>query len=75
VPAGFSDAQKTASKELWSRYPANYDNNHPHPLVLAYHWSGGSAAQVLDCNQEPTKCSTTQGSLYWLWDLSKDSVQ
>jgi poly(3-hydroxybutyrate) depolymerase len=28
------------------RIPANYDNNHPYPLVFAFHWQGGTMNDV-----------------------------
>lgn len=28
------------------RIPPNYDNNHPYPLVFAYHWLGGTKEDV-----------------------------
>ena len=62
------------SRQYILRYPENYDNNHPYRLILAYHWSGGSAAQVFDCNQESSKCATTQSPFYGLWNLSEDST-
>jgi poly(3-hydroxybutyrate) depolymerase len=62
------------SRQYILRYPDNYDNNHPYRLILAYHWSGGSAAQVFDCNQESSKCSTTQSPFFGLWNLAKDST-
>jgi hypothetical protein len=28
------------------RFPANYDKNHPYPLIFAFHWNGGTADQL-----------------------------
>jgi len=39
-----------ASRKYILRVPDSYDNNHPYRLVLAYAWSGGTAAQVVSAN-------------------------
>ena len=28
------------------RHPANYDKDHPYPLIFAFHWNGGTADQL-----------------------------
>jgi hypothetical protein len=28
------------------RLPANYDKNHPYPLIFAFHWNGGTSDQL-----------------------------
>ena len=39
-----------ASRKYILRVPDGYDDNHAYRLVLAYSWSGGSAAQVVSAN-------------------------
>ncbi len=39
-----------ASRKYILRVPDGYDNSHPYRLVLAYSWSGGSAANVVSAN-------------------------
>jgi poly(3-hydroxybutyrate) depolymerase len=34
------------SRSYMLRIPANYDNNHPYPLVFAFHWNGGSMNDI-----------------------------
>jgi len=39
-----------ASRKYILRVPDGYDSSHPYRLVLAYSWSGGSAANVVSAN-------------------------
>jgi len=39
-----------ASRKHILKVPDGYDSNHPYRLVLAYTWSGGTAAQVVSAN-------------------------
>jgi poly(3-hydroxybutyrate) depolymerase len=39
-----------ASRKYILRVPDGYDQTHPYRLVLAYTWSGGTAAQVVSAN-------------------------
>jgi poly(3-hydroxybutyrate) depolymerase len=34
------------SRNYMIRIPGNYDNNHPYPLVFAFHWQGGTMNDV-----------------------------
>jgi poly(3-hydroxybutyrate) depolymerase len=34
------------SRSFAMRLPANYDKNHPYSLIFAFHWNGGTSAQV-----------------------------
>jgi len=35
-----------SSRRFMLRIPANYDNNHPYPLVFAFHWNGGTMNDI-----------------------------
>ena len=35
-----------SSRSFMLRIPANYDNNHPYPLVFAFHWNGGTMNDI-----------------------------
>jgi poly(3-hydroxybutyrate) depolymerase len=34
------------SRSYMLRIPASYDNNHPYPLVFAFHWNGGTMGDI-----------------------------
>jgi poly(3-hydroxybutyrate) depolymerase len=34
------------NRSFMLRIPANYDNNHPYPLVFAFHWNGGTMNDI-----------------------------
>ncbi len=34
------------NRSFMLRIPANYDNNHPYPLVFGFHWNGGTMGDV-----------------------------
>jgi len=34
------------SRSFMLRIPASYDNNHPYPLVFAFHWNGGTMGDI-----------------------------
>ncbi len=64
----------STSRRYVLRLPENYDNTHPHRLILSYHWATGSASQVFNCHTEGIDCYTTQSPFFGLWDLAKGST-
>jgi poly(3-hydroxybutyrate) depolymerase len=50
TPTLANGAQKISSsgntRNYMIRIPTGYDNNHPYPLVFAYHWNGGNMNDV-----------------------------
>jgi poly(3-hydroxybutyrate) depolymerase len=46
TPTLKSGAQKIGSRNYMIRIPPNYDNNHPYPLVFAFHWNGGNMNDI-----------------------------
>jgi poly(3-hydroxybutyrate) depolymerase len=52
------------SRKYILRVPEGYDNKHPHRLVLAYAWSGGSAADVVNTNYFTFATQDSKGTIF-----------
>lgn len=52
------------------RTPANYNNQTPYRLVMAYHWLNGNAEQVANGGMG----GSTDDPFYGLWDLADNST-
>ena len=46
TPTLTSGSRTISSRSYMLRIPANYDNNHPYPLVFAFHWNGGTMGDI-----------------------------
>ncbi len=67
---GRKTIQSNGNREYILRVPANYDNNTPYRLIIAYHWLSGNATQVA----EGGNGGSTEDPFYGLWDLADDST-
>ena len=61
--------QSNGSRTYILRVPDNYDSNHPYRLIMAYHWLGGTAANVADGGNW-----ATDTPYYGLWNLANSST-